>query len=75
MHSKGACTGELYFLPGSDDKRAINRIDSYIKPVCEVENLKLDNDIFNSIILINPGEVSLVNEQWVVTKKVKIEFQ
>lgn len=67
--------GKLHFISGEFDKRAIDGIDFYLIPVCEIQNISLRKTA-NKIELIEPGEVFLNNDNWVVNpdKKVKIRF-
>lgn len=67
-------TGEIYYISSASDKRAINRADSYLKPVCEFNYSDLNDIGFNKIELIEPGKAQLLNDWWVITKKIKIKL-
>lgn len=67
--------GDLHYISGSQDKRAINRLDSYLKPVCDIDNIiNADNAV--KIELLNPGKVIKRGDSWVVdpSRKVKIKL-
>lgn len=67
--------GDLHYISGSQDKRAINRLDSYLKPVCDIDNIiNADNAV--KIELLNPGKVIKRSDSWVVdpSHKVKIKL-
>jgi len=67
--------GELFFIPSERDKRAINRLESYLKPVCEIENIA-DAEIATHIEFVDSGKVILQNNSWAIEpdKKVKIKL-
>lgn len=66
--------GQLFYLPGERDKRAINRLESYLKPVCEIENI-LNADKATSINFISPGKVVLIDNHWVIDPKYKLKIK
>lgn len=68
-------TGQLFYISGALDKRAIESIDFYLIPVCEIENITNRKNAFR-IELIQPGTVYMKNDCWVIDpeKKVKIKF-
>lgn len=72
---KNTINGQLYFISSDQDKRAINRLESYLKPVCEIENILLSASA-NKIELVNPGAVVLISDRWVIdlNSKVKIKL-
>jgi len=72
---KDHTTGNLYFISGSMDKRAIESIDFYLMPVCDIENISFRRNAFR-IELITPGKVTLMNDSWMIIpdKRVKIKF-
>ncbi len=57
--------GELYFISSERDKRAINRLESYLKPVCEIENIA-NADKANRVEFLRSGKVVLINDSWVI---------
>lgn len=67
--------GELYYLPSERDKKAINRLEAFLKPVCDISNI-VNSASATKIELIQKGEVSLVNDKWVIdtNNKVKIKL-
>lgn len=67
--------GDLFYISGIQDKRAINRLDSYLKPVCDIDNIiNADNAV--KIELLKPGKVIKIGASWVIdpTYKVKIKL-
>lgn len=65
--------GKLYFLSGDLDVKAINNIDFYLIPVCEVENLAMSNSA-TRIIQQQHGTVVKIADKWVVDKKIKVKL-
>ena len=67
--------GELFYLSGDRDQRSINRLESYLKPVCEIENIA-NSSTATRIELIQSGKVTLINDSWVIdpANKVKIKL-
>jgi len=72
---EGSETGELYYISGDRDKRAINKLESYLKPVCDIENITSSESAKN-IVFNKPGIVRLINDNWKIDpgKKVKIKL-
>jgi hypothetical protein len=68
-------TGQLFYISGELDRRAIENIDACLIPVCEIENISNRKDAFR-IELIQPGTVYLKNDSWVIdpANKVKIKL-
>ena len=66
--------GEILFLSSDRDQRAINRLESYLKPVCEIENI-LNSRVATKIELIQSGKVSLINDNWVINQNNKIKIK
>lgn len=66
--------GELYYLSGDRDQRAINRLESYLKPVCEIENIT-NSSSATKIEVIQTGKVTLMNESWVIDPENKIKIK
>lgn len=67
-------TGELFYLSGDRDQRAINRFESYLKPVCDIENIT-NSSTATKIELIHSGKVSRLNESWVIVPDNKIKIK
>jgi len=67
--------GKLFYLPGDRDRRAINRLESYLKPVCDIENI-INASSASRIDFLSPGKVVLINDNWMIdnTNKVKIKL-
>lgn len=57
--------GELFYLSGDRDERAINRLDSYLKPVCDIENITSSSSA-TKIELIHSGKVNRLNDYWII---------
>lgn len=67
--------GDLFYISGPDDKRAINRLDSYLKPVCDIENINNAENATRIEVLQN-GKVIKISNSWVIdpNQKVKIKL-
>lgn len=67
--------GELFYISSERDKRAINRLESYLKPVCEIDNIA-NSENATRIEFVNSGKVVLRNNSWLIVsdKKVKIKL-
>ena len=67
--------GNLDFISGELDIRAIDRVDSYLLPVCEIENIE-NRENANKIESVSPGKVIKKDNSWVIDPdyKVKIKF-
>lgn len=72
---KDPLKGEIYFISGSLDLRALGNIDNYLNPVCEIENIA-NRMQAKRIEMTKPGTVSLNGDSWKidVTNKVKIRL-
>ncbi|WP_149277654.1 hypothetical protein [Pareuzebyella sediminis] len=66
--------GDLFFLSSEKDKRAIHRLESFLKPVCDIENLS-DAESSSRIDLISPGKVNLENDNWVIDPEKKVTIK
>jgi hypothetical protein len=66
-------TGELHFISGHYDQKAIENIDYYLIPVCDVENIALRNNA-SRIVEKEAGRVIKVYDKWVTTKKIKVKL-
>lgn len=71
---ESSTAGELFYLSGDRDQRAINRLESYLKPVCDIENIT-NSSTATKIELIHPGKVSLLNDSWVINPDNKIKIK
>jgi hypothetical protein len=66
-------TGELHFISGQSDLKAIDNIDYYLIPVCEVENIR-DRNSATRIFQKEPGKVVRISGKWVTDRKIKIKL-
>lgn len=66
--------GELFYISGDRDKRAINRLESNLKPACDIENIG-NADSANNIEFIKSGKVVLINDSWVVDSDNKVKIR
>jgi hypothetical protein len=66
--------GELFFLTSDRDQRAINRLESFLKPVCEIQNISSATNA-TKIELIQSGKVYLSNNQWIIVPEKKIKLK
>jgi hypothetical protein len=73
-YAEGTEIGELYYISGERDKRAINRLESYLKPVCDIENIE-NADSATNIEFIKPGKVDLRNYRWVIDSDNKAKIK
>lgn len=62
---KNATLGDLSYICGEHDRRAINNYESYLRPVCEIQNLENRADT-KSIKMIKSGKVKRENDCWVI---------
>ncbi|MGQ1948363.1 hypothetical protein ACT3CD_14810 [Geofilum sp. OHC36d9] len=66
--------GELFYLSGDRDQRAINRLESYLKPVCDIENIT-NSSTATKIGLIHSGKVTRLNDRWMIDTENKIKIK
>lgn len=71
---EGSEIGELYYISGDRDKRAINRLESYLKPACDIDNIT-NADTATNIEFIKPGKVDLRNDSWVIDSDNKAKIK
>lgn len=66
--------GRLYLLPGIRYIKAIQKIDTFLRPVCEIQ---YTNDITSSskIEIVAPGRVILSNDYWIIDPANKIKIK
>jgi len=69
----GTDRGELFFISGSFDQKAIDNIDYYLFPVCEVENTSR-RESASRIVQVVPGSVICSSGKWKVDKKVTVKL-
>lgn len=65
--------GNIYYLSGSYDLRAIENIDYYLNPVCEVQNISY-RAIARKVETVKHGTVILKGDSWQINEKVKIKL-
>lgn len=73
-YQKNSDTGNLFYINSVQDKRAINRLDSYLKPVCDIDNIN-NADNSNRIEMLKPGKIIKVAEKWVIDKNNKVKIK
>lgn len=77
--SERSSKGELSYISRGRDKRAINRYEAYLKPVCEIESLDnyMQLESSDKVVQIESGEVIHYGSRWVVNpdKKIKIKVE
>jgi len=71
--SENSNVGVLSYISSERDKRAINRYESYLEPVCEIENY-VDLKKSFRVIQIEPGEVINYGDRWTINKNKKIKI-
>lgn len=72
-HSQDSASGELSYLTSDWDKEAINGLDDYLKPVCEIEGAS--NLSASKVTMIIPGKVTLINDSWIIDPNNKIKIK
>jgi len=74
-HEENNSYGILHFISSELDLRAIERIQGYLLPVCEIVNFS-DRIRASKINVLTPGKVIIKNDHWVVdpNNKVKIKL-
>jgi len=67
--------GKLFFISSEFDSRALDNIDYYLNPVCEIENIS-DRTHAKKINVVNFGTVVLIGDTWKIesNKKLKIRL-
>jgi len=65
--------GNIYFLSGDFDLRAIENIDYYLNPVCEVQNIA-NRTFAKKVEMINHGTIVLKGDSWQINNKIKIKL-
>ena len=68
---KNSQKGKLFFLSGDFDLKALDNIDYYLNPVCEIENIS-DRTQAKKINVINYGSVVFNGEQWKIESNKKL---
>jgi hypothetical protein len=66
--------GDLLYISGPQDKRAINRLDSYLKPVCDIDNI-INAEIASKIEVLKNGKVIKISDSWVIDTNHKVKIK
>ena len=66
--------GKLHFISGDYDLRALDNIDYYLNPVCEIENIS-ERKHSRKIKMVNPGTVLLSSDCWKIDIKNKVKIK
>lgn len=66
--------GELFYISGIQDKRAINRLDSYLKPVCDIDNI-INAESTSKIEVLKLGKVIKISDSWVIDTNHKVKIK
>lgn len=66
--------GDLFYLSGTQDKRAINRLDSYLKPVCDIDNI-INAESASKIEVLKNGKVIKIADSWVIDTNHKVKIK
>lgn len=66
--------GDLFYISGTQDKRAINRLDSYLKPVCDIDNIT-NAESASRIEVLKNGKVIKSFDSWVIDTNHKVKIK
>ena len=66
--------GKLFFISSDFDSRALDNIDYYLNPVCEIENIS-DRTQAKKINVVNYGIVVLTGENWKIDTNNKLKIR
>lgn len=66
--------GDLFYISGTQDKRAINRLDSYLKPVCDIDNI-INAENASKIEVLKNGKVIKIADSWVIDPNHKVKIK
>jgi len=69
----GSDRGELHYVSGELDMKAINNIDYYLVPVCDISDISARNNA-TRVIQESKGSVILATGKWVCTTRVKVKL-
>lgn len=69
----GSDRGELHYISGELDMKAINNVDYYLLPVCEISNLE-GRGTATRVIQEEKGEVRLTSGRWSMTTRVRVKL-
>jgi hypothetical protein len=67
--------GALHYLSGEYDLRALENIDYYLNPVCEIQNIS-GRTFAKRIVMTEAGQVIRRNDSWLIdeNRKVKVKL-
>jgi hypothetical protein len=71
---KSGQRGKLYFIPGDYDLRALDNIDYYLNPVCEIQNIS-DRAYARKISMTDPGSVIKRGDIWKIEENNKVKIK
>jgi hypothetical protein len=66
--------GKLYFVSGEYDLRALDNIDYYLSPVCEIQNIS-DRSKARKIQMTGTGSVIKKGGSWIIDGKDKVKIK
>ena len=66
--------GRLYFIPGNYDMRALDNIDYYLNPVCEIQNI-INRTNARKIVMTATGVVIRRGDHWKVEENNKVKIK
>lgn len=66
--------GRLYFIPGNYDMRALDNIDYYLNPVCEIQNI-INRTNARKIVMTASGVVVRRGDHWKVEENNKVKIK
>lgn len=64
----------LTYISNEKDKRAIENIENYLLPVCEIENFS-DRRIASKVLMKEPGIVNFKRDSWVIDTNHKVKIK
>jgi hypothetical protein len=73
-HRNNSDEGSLFYINSNQDKRAINRLDSYLKPVCDVDNI-INAESASKIEVLKYGKVIKIADSWVIDTNHKVKIK
>ena len=71
---KSGQKGKLYFISGDYDLRALDNIDYYLNPVCEIQNIS-DRTFARKISMTDPGSVIRRSDIWIIEENNKVKIK
>jgi hypothetical protein len=71
---KSGQKGKLYFISGEYDLRALDNIDYYLNPVCEIQNIS-ERNYARKISMTDPGSVIKRGDIWKIEENNKVKIK